>query len=353
MSDVVTDALSLARQATSDDVSTPPHVAVVGVGIAGVSAAAVLADAGVSVDVFDMGENPGGRLAVRDLADPPWPGHIVDVGASHFTVTEPEFAERVQMWQQQGLAHQWSDTFAVVEGGNTRVETGRMRWSAASGLRSLARAEVSRIEQTGAGRIHLAHKVSSVAVADGDAVVDGQRYSAAVLACPQPQALRILDPETTTALREQLQSEWNPVISHTMVFTDREWPDHGLWFINGSPVLTSVADDGARRGDRAAVLVAHSTPDVARAHFDDPESAADLLTAATQHALGIAATPVTTITKRWGLAHPAAETPGEFAADPSGRVFACGDGWAQPARIEGAWLSGRRAAQALVARLRG
>ena len=329
------------------------RIAIVGAGVSGLAAARALVDAGLRVDVFDMGENPGGRLATRDLSGAPWPGHIVDVGAAYFTVSEPEFEQQVQAWTSQGLAHKWSDTFAVVERGGTHAASGRLRWSARKGLRSLALAEVEALIATGKADIQFSHRVANVSIGVVGVTVDGEIYDAAILACPPAQALRILGDSTSDDFNQKLQVPWNPVISHTMVFNARTWTNHGLWFLNDSATLTTVCDDGARRGDGAAVLVAHSTPDVARAHFDDPESASALLTTEVRAAMDIEDEPSSTITKRWGLAQPQSVSAEDFAMDASRRLMVCGDAWCAPARIEGAWLSGRRAAQALLTNLGG
>ena len=38
-------------------------------------------------------------------------GRAVDIGASYFTVSDPEFEPVVTDWQQRGLARPWTDTF--------------------------------------------------------------------------------------------------------------------------------------------------------------------------------------------------------------------------------------------------
>lgn len=327
------------------------RVAIVGSGISGLAAAHECVAAGALVDMFDMGENPGGRLAVRDLEGPLWPGHVVDVGAAFFTVSDQDFEMKVNDWHARGLAHPWSDECAVVTPSGTRVSHGRMRWSASKGLRSLARAELELLTEVHGFTVKFMQRVQTVVVADG-VHIDGRHYDAAILACPDPQASRIISEGSAPQLSAQLAgSTWNPIISHTMVFSQRSWGDYGMWFIEQSEVLASIADDGSRRGDGAAVLVAHSTAELAQQFFDNPDGAVPQMWQEVQQVLGISNHPDSTITKRWGLAHPAAPHPELFGVDATQRLFVCGDGWGGKPRIEGAWLSGRRAARAALTTL--
>jgi renalase len=162
-----------------------------------------------------------------------------------------------------------------------------------------------------------------------------------VLAMPGPQALR-LDPPAAVADAARRQ-EWQPVITAVLAYPERVWADFRGAFVNDHPVLATVCDDGDRRGDRAPVLVAHSTSAVAREHLSDPSAAGPLLAAATAELLGIAAQPEVHV-HRWTYAQPA---PGDGPYATDGRVWLAGDAFGKP-RVQTAWLSGRAVAQALL-----
>ena len=106
-------------------------VLVVGAGIAGLACARELVDAGVPARVLERGPGGGGRLASKRLD-----GRYVDIGAAYLTADDPAFHGRLQTWRIDGLAHPWTDTFAVP--GRPAPRAGPMRWSAPGGLRSLA-----------------------------------------------------------------------------------------------------------------------------------------------------------------------------------------------------------------------
>ena len=108
----------------------------------------------------------------------------------------------------------------------------------------------------------------------------------------------------------------------------------------------SVADDGDRRGDGAAVLVAHTPAELAAANLDDPERAVPAVIDAVCAALGLSEPPEWTAVMRWTFARPA-----EPRTDPFGLVDGiglCGDGWSAPSRIAGAWASGTKLGAELV-----
>src|SRR3954451_11556174 len=88
-------------------------VVVVGAGIAGTACARALRAAGVPVRVLDRGRRVGGRMALRreriDGVE-----HVVDIGASYFTVSDPAFAALADDWRRRGLAREWTDTLTVL-----------------------------------------------------------------------------------------------------------------------------------------------------------------------------------------------------------------------------------------------
>lgn len=338
------------------------RILVVGAGIAGLSAATELAAAGVGVDVVDMGENPGGRLAVRNLidTDTPWDGHVVDVGAAYFTTSDDDFAARVRAWMSQGLVRGWFDTATVVDADGRHRRGGPMRYATAEGLRSLARTMVSEVSHHSGVTVRQQLRVTHIepvgrCVRANIAHTEGENlheYDAVILACPDAQAVRMLGDERFTQLRTLLTAHaWLPIITHTMVFSQRQWPAEDFWFVNDSDVLATIADDGARRGDDAAVLVAHSTPSHAAQYLDQPDAAAKELEAEVGRVLHLSVAPMQRITKRWALARPAVPRGQLCGWDADSHVAVCGDGWAGKPRIEGAWLSGRDAARQVLAAL--
>jgi renalase len=293
-------------------------VTVVGAGIAGVACAVQLRAAGVAVRVLDRARSVGGRMASPRLH-----GRPVDLGAAYFTVSDPEFAEVVNRWQAAGLARPWTAELAVLTDGGRDRAAGPVRWAAPGGLRSLVR-------ELAAGPD-----------------VDGEPTDTVVLAMPDPQAIRLLHPSSPAAAL-LADRPWRPSIAVAAGWVSRSWDPLPAAFVNGHPTLTSIADDGDRRGDGAAVLVAHTTPGPARAHDADPDAAVPAVLAALRELLGVP-DPEWTFAHRWRFAAPEDSRDEPFHLGPAGVALA-GDGWG-PSKVETAWRSGTLLGRALVGRL--
>lgn len=310
-------------------------VLIIGAGIAGIACAQALRSAGVAARVVDRGRKPGGRMASRTIN-----GRTVDLGAAYFTA-EPGsgFSDVVAGWLARGLARPWTDTVAVAGvDGIQRSSTGPMRYAAAAGLRELV-VDLAR-------DLDLEQGVTVEHVAAGEA--DGQRYDTVVLAMPDPQARRLLD--AASPLRDELDdgAGWAPSITVVLEWATREWPQFHAAFINDVPELTSLADDGDRRGDAAAVLVTHTTAALAREHLDNPEGAIAPAIAAVSRLLSLTDAPVQSFAHRWTFARPTAQHPEPFLlADGIG---VCGDAWGERSSVATAWASGDALGRAIAAR---
>ena len=244
-------------------------VVVVGAGIAGVAAAQALVAAGRTVTLLDRGRVIGGRLASRRTE-----GRPVDIGASYFTVSDPLFEAVVESWRARGLARPWTDTFAVAADGGLTDKSGPMRWAAPAGLRSL-------VEDLATGLQVQQQTVSRI----GPGLdVDGSPAEAVVLAMPDPQARRLLDPAYAAEIAA-LDDPFDPVLALTARWSSRTWADVDGVFVSDHPVIAWIADDGRRRGDDAPVLVAHSTSEFAAQHLEAPDEAAPSLVEAVRDVL--------------------------------------------------------------------
>nr|WP_243653582.1 FAD-dependent oxidoreductase [Pseudonocardia endophytica] len=307
------------------------RVIVVGAGIAGVACARELAARGVDVRVLERSHTVGGRLAVHRHE-----GRPADIGAAYFTVSDPDFEDQVARWSAAGLARPWTDLLSVFDGEQRdEPSSGPMRWAAPDGLGSL-------VEDMALGLD--VEKGRTVERVGPGPRVDGDEADAVVVAMPDPQAERILDPSSSAATAVAGR-EWNPVLALTAGYPRRTWPELPAAFVNDHPVLSLVADDGSRRGDGAPVLVAHSTGDVARAHDGEPQAAVPEMVDAVARLLGVPDVPEWTHVHRWRFAAPAASREATFHLGDDG-IGLAGDGWGR-SRVQTAYLSGLHVARAL------
>lgn len=304
--------------------------------MAGVACAVELTAAGVPVRVLDRGHAVGGRMASRRIA-----GRPVDIGAAYFTVRDPEFAEVVGRWRSAGLARPWTSELAVLGDASRERSAGPVRWAAPGGLRSLVRDLASGLDVT------LEHEVTHVGPGP---VVDGEPADIVVLAMPDPQALRLVDPDSTAAAA-LAGREWRPLIAVAAGWEARQWDPLPAAFVNDNPVLSLVADDGDRRGDAAPVLVLHSTADVAREHDAAPDGAIPPMLGMLRRLLDVGVAPTWTHAHRWRFASPVGKREVDFHLGDDGIALA-GDGWGT-SKVETAWRSGTLLGRAIAGRWPG
>ncbi|WP_285188902.1 NAD(P)-binding protein [Rhodococcus sp. MEB041] len=305
--------------------STSP-VTVLGAGIAGAACVRVLRDAGVPFVLRDRGRAVGGRMSSPELH-----GRRVDVGAGYFTVRDDGFRDVVSDWASRGLVHEWTDTFTVVRAGaEPEQKSGSTRWGTPAGLRSLVKDLLSGIP---------------VDATEARALPDGH----VVLAMPDPQASRLVTVPDAV--------DYDPVVAVVLGLTDDDaaglpFPDAA--FVSDDADVEFLARDGARRGDGAAVLVAHTSAQRARRHLDDPAGAIPAVVDAVAALTGIG-TPIWTHAHRWTFAKPASQHDAshDIVSHGDRLVGFAGDQWCPEGspRVESAWRSGTDLGHALIARL--
>jgi len=321
------------------------RVVIVGAGLAGLMAGRTLAAAGHEVILVDKGRSPGGRLATRRIGDA-----TLDHGAQFFTVRDAAFAEDVAGWEADGLVRVWCRGF--------EVDDGHARYAVRGGMNALAKhlatgldvrcstlAFALRPGQERPGGDGPGRRAWSLGLDDGT----GIDADAVVLTCPLPQsfslmitaslelppALRGTDYDRTLALLAVLDGD--PAIP----------PPGGVQ--HAGEVFSFIGDNRAKGVSAVPAVTFHATPAWSLAWWDRPDGLEALLDAAAPW-LG-SATVVTAQLKRWRFATPQAIWPEACwrSDDGPGPLVLAGDAFAGP-RVEGAALSGRAAAAAILGR---
>lgn len=316
-------------------------VVVVGAGIAGAACARACAEAGLGVRVLDRGHRPGGRMATRTLRDAPGGAHPVDTGAPYCTVSDDGFREVVDRWRDRGLVREWTDTFWTAGPiGLREPKPGPMRYASTRGLRALVEDLLTGVE------VRQETEVDAIGV---HRLVDGSHPRAVALAMPGPQAARLLRAHHAehAAVADQ---PYAPALALVARFTERTWREFDGAFVSNVPELSWIADDGRSRGDGAPVLVAHSTPELAQQHLDDPDAARPAMLRALRAVLGVRGEPLDARIQRWTFARPTSTRESTFHLSGDG-IGLCGDGWSEKSRVEAAWRSGTDLGEAIVERL--
>ncbi len=325
--------------ATLRRVSDP--VVVLGAGMAGLSAARDLRQAGYDVVVVDKGRSVGGRLATRRIG-----AATLDHGAQFFTVRERSLADLVAGSDAAGgPIVEWCRGFGP--GGD-----GYPRYAATGGMNALAKWLAVGLD------CRVGVRIDSMAAAHGSWLIhhaDGHLTARAVVATPPiPQTLALLEAGGTT-LPEGLAADlaavrWYPTLAALVVLdSPSAVPEPGGVQLDGATQFAFVADNHQKGISEIPALTLHATHEVSGYRWDDPPAAVlDDLVRWARPWLGGAAV-VDAQLKRWRYAGPVEPWPDPtLVVEVDGAPLAlAGDAFAGP-KVEGAHTSGRAAAAALV-----
>ncbi|TVR56678.1 MAG: FAD-dependent oxidoreductase [Gemmatimonadales bacterium] len=368
--------------------SHPPRIAVVGAGVAGLSAARVLSDHGLEVTVVDKGRGPGGRISTRESSQ----GWSMDHGAQYFTARDPVFRNHLASWEAEGVVARWEGRFVRDAGGSLEPARSEERWVGTPGMRALALHLAEGLE------VHTGLRVTELMAATEEggwlegmddprgapprtlrdaprgappgrwilrALNEGSPgstpqlmgpFDAVLLTPPAPQTLELLSGRMPTIEARLGEARLRPCLAGMLRVGRRiELPLEGA-FLPG-PILSWIARDSSkpdrsREGGESWVL--HGGPDWSEMALEwDRDAVADALLAAFQEVVdqwgdGATIQPEVLQVHRWRYALPDPALPERALWDPATGIGVAGDALGGP-RVEGAFLSGR----ALAGRLLG
>lgn len=328
--------------------ATPQTIAVIGAGLAGLSCAQALLQAGHTVHVFDKARGPSGRMSTRRAEDDNGPWQC-DHGAQYFTARDPAFRAEVARWQQAGVAALWNARLASFDGTawttpatplERFVGTPRMTSPAAWLVQHLGAPALAQWQTTVQ---RLDHTEGGWAITSAEHGLHSPRYSAVLLAVPAPQAVPLLAPVSPAgaaiAASARMRGSWAVMLRYASPVA---LPWEGA-FINTGP-LRWVARDSSKPGRTGQeTWLLHASAEWSEAHIEDSAEAVTSALLAAFAALGGPA-PVAATAHRWRYADTEpALTQGSWW-DAQMRLGLCGD-WLHGGKVEGAWLSGRALAQ--------
>ncbi|TSE18532.1 Renalase [Tepidimonas alkaliphilus] len=341
------------------------RVAVVGAGMAGLTAARTLARAGLEVTLLDKSRGPGGRMATRHTE-----AGRFDHGAQFFTVRDARFERALQA--TQAPVAPWRATFVRVLSADGRLTgalppDGETRWVPVPGMNALPKAWVAQwlADHPGA-RAHWNAPVQALRrerdgwrlqLADGDGTTPAPAgpFDAVLLALPHPQALALL---TASALAADWQARLREEVAVAPCWTlMAAWPHRAgplgpAWDAARClhPRLAWVAREPSKpqRGGPER-WVAQASPAWSAEHLeDDAARVADQLRRALAEVTGIRAEPALAVAHRWRYAQTQRSLGEPFLWDASAGLGVCGD-WCLGHRVEHAFLSGLELALAVAA----
>ena len=308
-------------------------ILIIGGGMAGLSAATALAALGQRTIVLDKGRGPGGRMAARRTEIG---GERVgfDHGAQYFTARDPAFRETVLGWEAAGVAARWpaagKDAWVGTPGMNACVKAMAEELDVHWGVRA------ERLEQTPGGW----------RIAAGD-----QSFTATtvLVAVPAEQAAVLMAEPAPglAALAGDIQSApcWAVMagfIARLPIAADTYRSDTG-------PISWAARNSAKPGRSGVETWVIHASPARSRELIDLPKEEVAQILLADFFAVTAAApvAPQHLDAHRWLYALPHALSGDGARFDAALRIGIAGDYLHSP-RVEGAWLSGRALAQAVL-----
>ena len=317
-----------------------PHLAVIGSGIAGLSCATMLHQAGLEVSLFDKARSPGGRMSTRRSDD--WQ---CDHGAQYFTARHPEFRAEVARWQQAGVADLWAPRLWTFDGDSREHrELTVERFVGTPAMTAPARYLASTLSVQALANIQqIRRQAHGWQVCSAEYGWLETRFAAVLLAVPAPQAVPLLHqlaPELAALARSAvMRGCWALMLR----FAAPVNLPFDAAFVNQGPLrwIARNSSKPGRSGEETWLL--HARPEWSEAHLeDDPERVAAALLYAFAQLGGPA--PQEWTAHRWRYADTEPPLEEGCAWRPEVGLGLCGD-WLNGGKVEGAWLSGRALAE--------
>ena len=325
----------------------PDQIAIIGAGMAGLSCAEALVSRGHEVRLFDKGRGPGGRMSTRRAATPlgelRW-----DHGAQYFTARSAEFAAAVAAWEADGHVAEWQGRFARINGDGEIVLTEpgtRQRMVGVPGMNAVIR------HMAAALPVEWGARVSAIKGEPGRyglAFEDGREegpFASIVVAVPAEQVGDLLVDVAPELARVAGVAESAPC--WTVMLAWEAGLDAGFDSAEtAAGPLAWMARDASKPGRAPGeTWVLQASPEWSQTHIEDaPEAVIANLLEAFSQIVPAGGEPAFAAAHRWRYAKVEQPAPAEEETAAAARgIFACGD-WARAARVEAAWLSGRRAA---------
>lgn len=318
-------------------------VGIVGAGIAGLACARELAGKGCDVTVFDKARGPGGRTATRR----PEPNLQFDHGAQFFTVADPRFQTLTDDWLARAVVAEW--TGRIVHLRNTTVIDAQPqhRYVGTPGMTAMA------VDLADGLRIRTGMTVVSVTPSSaGWTIVTEARetigpFDRLVVTLPAPQSAALLASHHfgVIAATVRMTACWTVMLAfETLV--DVPWDGA---FIQDNPLAWAARNSSKPSRERVMdCWVLQASPEWSATHLDVASEivARDLLEAFQSVCGGHLPPHRHVAAHRWRYGQCSETDSRLMLFDPEIGLAMTGD-WLADGRIEGAFLAGIRAADAI------
>ena len=312
------------------------RIGIIGAGMAGLACGSELAKHGIPTVLFDKGRGPGGRMATR-RAEHNGDMLFFDHGTQYFTAHDPAFTATIGKWLTRGVVANWP-------------AAGENAYVGIPGMNGPLKYMAKKLD------VRWAERITQVTANDSGWLLQhdegAEQVSHCVCAIPAEQTAELLADVMPEMARFAGGVVSDPCWTVMAAFDERLPIDLDRIFNPKSDVVSAIRNSA--KPDRAGpeCWVIQGSTDYSREHLeDDANSAAPKLLARFFTQSGIeAVAPTYLMAHRWRYSAPQPHATPRVLWDDAGKIGAAGD-WLVKPKVEGAWLSGRAMAEAVLAAL--
>ncbi|MBL3556850.1 MULTISPECIES: NAD(P)/FAD-dependent oxidoreductase [Marinobacter] len=332
----------------TDQMPVIRRIAIVGSGVAGLTAGLLLMDENIAVTVFEKSRGPGGRLAAKRV-----PGGSADIGAQYFTARNPAFVPFLTRHAGEAGFGLWKGRFGYQNpDGGWEPFPNESRYVGVPRMTAVTRGLSSKVDLRTETRIErLVGNGQEWTLQDTEGDSYGP-FDAIIVTAPPAQAQELFRASQLQTLADELD---NPV-SHiepcwaTAVHFSKplEQPYEGMRCQDA--VLYWIANNSSKPGrdDDGQWWVLHANPEWSRSHQDTaPDRVAQMMVAAFQRVTGCDAQPDEMVHHRWLYAKSSSDAGPGFRWFDDYRIGLAGD-WLSGGRVEGAFESAQGLAEKIL-----
>lgn len=253
-------------------------IAVVGAGVAGLTAGKILAESGHEVVVFEKSKGYGGRLATRYAGKDN--AIKVDHGLPYIEVSSAKIEPLIKDLVDNGILKPWEGPFVQCDknGKLSDFKPSKKRYIAPKGMNQVGKRLARMVD------VRTETKVSGVTHIGGDRSKKrtwmlnfptsvAENFDAVILATPSKQAYAILNTtidevQTLKLLREVDDVEYAPSFSLMVGYDSADIPDWSMMNCDNDIIESIINEASKRENDPKCSFVIHTTAEFADKHKD-------------------------------------------------------------------------------------
>jgi renalase len=324
--------------------SNTKTAAVVGAGIAGLTAASNLAKYGYNVTVFEKSQEPGGRCATKHEND-----FRFDYGAQYFTVSNEQFKNQVDVWLEKKIIVEWPAQLINTDGDNLDEVNNRTKlYVGFPGMNAITKAMAQSLNvhyETGITGINFQQNQWHL---EASSPYKFDPFDILILSMPPSQVYSLL-PDYVPVKKAINKTTMLPCWAVMAVFDYLIPVNYDGAFVSES-ALSWICRNNSKPGrPDEETWILHASAEWSQEHLEDnnDEIIASLLmefkriTSFSDYKLLFSSA------HRWRFAENDINYGEESVWDPENHIGFCGD-WFSESKIEGAYLSGKNLSQKIL-----